>query len=357
MVILHDEEYYRSRVPQPDLGALKNFLRFVWNKEQKTLFDRTAKEWGQLGIFYLAFFTVLGSIFAIQMKISIDYITKLKQPLFKNPSVSSRSIEKRFAIFRPLWQFENPGIVFKPNSVSSTSPLILVDSANVNSRPKRYVQALDDFFQGIQQVSLTKYSKNMSNYNLNCQEGKANYFEKPCFFDIKKLGSCSKSPYGYTEPMQPCVLIKFNKRFDWIPECYNRSSNLPETMPDGLKKMVQESDKLHIWLSCDGLNNVDKEHMGEIEYNPKPGFPVEFFPFTGQPDYLSPVVALQFKNLTPNRLVTIDCNLWASNIRRQSGCSLDFQIIIGKMNFCNYSVFDIRWMCTISPCPCIERST
>ncbi|XP_046144279.1 sodium/potassium-transporting ATPase subunit beta-1-like isoform X2 [Osmia bicornis bicornis] len=331
------------------------------------------------------------------MKISIDYVTKLKQPLFQYHGVSSRSIGKRFAIFRPLWQFENP--VFKPNSVSTTSPLILINSANVNSRPKRYVQALDDFFQGIQQVStrnmqkfssfsrqsfkvpdrtfsikifrhlpikrckheiinkiiiiiirllyikwrslfictlfILEYSKNMSNYNLNCQEGKANYFEKPCFFDIKKLGSCSKSPYGYTEPMQPCVLIKFNKRFDWIPECYNRSSNLPETMPDGLKKMVRESDKLHIWLSCDGLNNVDKEHMGEIEYNPRPGFPVEFFPFTGQPDYLSPVVALQFKNLTPNRLVTIDCNLWASNIRRQSGCSLDFQIIIGKMNFCN----------------------
>jgi hypothetical protein len=38
--------------------------------------------------------------------------------------------------------------------------------------------------------------------------------------------------------------------------------------------------------------------MGEIEYLPDPGFPVQFFPFVGQADYQTPIVALQFKNLT-----------------------------------------------------------
>lgn len=56
--------------------------------------------------------------------------------------------------------------------------------------------------------------------------------------------------------------------------------------------------KPYIWLSCDGANNVDKEHIGEIEYIPNPAFPVQYFPFTGQPGYLSPIVALKFKNLT-----------------------------------------------------------
>lgn len=62
MVILHDEEYYRSRVPQPDLGPLKNFLRFVWNKERKTLFDRTAREWGNFNIEFIIkqYFAVSG---------------------------------------------------------------------------------------------------------------------------------------------------------------------------------------------------------------------------------------------------------------------------------------------------------
>lgn len=56
--------------------------------------------------------------------------------------------------------------------------------------------------------------------------------------------------------------------------------------------------KPYIWLSCDGANNVDKEHIGEIEYIPYPAFPVQYFPFTGQPGYLSPIVALKFRNLT-----------------------------------------------------------
>lgn len=34
---------------------------------------------------------------------------------------------------------------------------------------------------------------------------------KPCYFDIETLGICGQSPYGYTDPLQPCVLIKFNK--------------------------------------------------------------------------------------------------------------------------------------------------
>lgn len=43
---------------------------------------------------------------------------------------------------------------------------------------------------------------------------------------------------------------------------------------------------------------MDKDHIGEIEYIPTPGFPVEYFPFTGQLDYMSPIVALKFNSLT-----------------------------------------------------------
>lgn len=46
MAILHDEEYYRSRIPEPDLGAVQNFLQFVWNPERKQVLGRTGKEWG-----------------------------------------------------------------------------------------------------------------------------------------------------------------------------------------------------------------------------------------------------------------------------------------------------------------------
>ncbi|KAG7208847.1 hypothetical protein KM043_015032 [Ampulex compressa] len=325
MIILHDEAYYNSRKPQPDLGPLKNFLRFLWNGEKKTFLERTAKEWGQLGMFYLCFFSVLGTIFTVQLLLSINYVSELDKPFFEYTPVSTRAYFRNFPLFRSPWNFGNPGISYKPNAwLPTTSPIIWVDNSSVSARPKRYVQALTDFLQ--------EYKKNTSDYDLNCdrQKLRTSLADKPCYFDIKQLGACARPPYGYTKTLQPCVLISFNKRFNWVPNNYNRSTELPKNMPDSLRQVVQSSKKLRTWMSCDGVNSVDKEHIGDIEYIPSPGFPVEFFPFIGQNEYLSPIVALQFKSLTPNRLVTVECSLWAFNIDQHSRYALDFQIMIGK---------------------------
>ncbi|XP_043686991.1 sodium/potassium-transporting ATPase subunit beta-2-like isoform X7 [Vespula pensylvanica] len=262
MFILHDETYYEKRKPQPDLGPIKNFLKFIWNNEKKTLFDRTAKEWG------------------------IGYKPNIPLPL--------------------------------------TSPIIWISETNKNARSKRYVQALTDF--------LKDYTTNSTQRELKCSEGQLRPYSKlkPCFFDVKSLGTCGKAPYGYTIPIQPCVLIKFNKRLGWIPRYYNRSSVLPRTMPNFLKKIIKKSDKVYIWLSCNGADNIDKEHIGKIEYIPNPGFPIEYFPFRGQKDYVSPVVAIKFKNLTPNRLLTVQCIVWSSNVIQPTSYYMDFQIIIEK---------------------------
>ncbi|XP_032663188.1 sodium/potassium-transporting ATPase subunit beta-1-like [Odontomachus brunneus] len=326
MVIMHDEEYYRSRVPEPDLGPLRNFMRFIWNPDARTLLGRTGKEWGLLGVFYLGFFSVLGSIFALQMWISIDYASKLDKPFFLYSGVVSRSyFGNNFSLFRHL-DFESPGISFKPNVLLPTaSPIIWVDKSSVNVRPARYVETLTDFLQ--------EYNKSRNNYKITAEcsdETSSTPNVKPCFFDIESLGVCGKPPYGYTDPLQPCILIKFNKRFDWVPIHYNKSSQLPENIPFALEKTIRSSSKLQIWLWCDGASNVDKEHVGEIEYIPSAGFPVKYFPFMGQPDYLSPMVALQFKNITPGRLVTVECSLWALNINVDRQNALDFQIILGE---------------------------
>ncbi|KAM0727193.1 Sodium/potassium-transporting ATPase subunit beta-1 [Formica fusca] len=326
MVILHDEEYYRSRIPEPDLGAFRNFLRFVWNPERRQILGRTGKEWALLGFFYLCFFSILGSLFALQMWISIDYASKLDKPFFLYAGLMPRSyFGSNFPLFRQL-DFGSPGIGFKPNILlPTTSPIIWVNNSSSNARPKRYIEALNDFLQ--------EYNKSKENYKtaVECNDAAPNVSDmKPCFFDIESLGVCGKPPYGYTNPLQPCVLIKFNKRFDWIPIYYNKSFQLPEDMPSVLQDAVRSSNKYQIWLWCDGANNVDKEHVGKIDYLPGPGFPVQYFPFMGQPDYLAPMVALQFTNITPFRLVTVECSLWALNIKKEAQSALDFQIILGE---------------------------
>ncbi|KAG5317922.1 AT1B2 ATPase, partial [Acromyrmex heyeri] len=112
MVILHDDEYYQNRIPEPDLGAFRNFLRFVWSPDRKQLFGRTGKEWALLGFFYLCFFTVLGSLFALQMWISINYASKLEKPFFLYSGLMPKSyFDSNFPLFRQL-HFDNPGKIF-----------------------------------------------------------------------------------------------------------------------------------------------------------------------------------------------------------------------------------------------------
>lgn len=46
-MIKNGEEYYRQRKPQPDLGAINNFKRFLWDPDRRAFLDRTAQEWGK----------------------------------------------------------------------------------------------------------------------------------------------------------------------------------------------------------------------------------------------------------------------------------------------------------------------
>lgn len=64
---------------------------------------------------------------------------------------------------------------------------------------------------------------------LKCDEGQLKPYSsklKPCFFDVKSLGNCGKAPYGYTIPIQPCVLIKFNKVSSFTCRLFTVSLNI-----------------------------------------------------------------------------------------------------------------------------------
>ncbi|XP_046597506.1 sodium/potassium-transporting ATPase subunit beta-2-like [Neodiprion lecontei] len=100
MLILHDDNYYESRKPQPDLGPVKNFKRFIWNPENKSVLDRTCKSWIRLTVFYLVFFGVIFSLFFLQMWITITYISSVNAPHTFIPTY-------RRELFR-LWNYRIP---------------------------------------------------------------------------------------------------------------------------------------------------------------------------------------------------------------------------------------------------------
>ena len=90
--------------------------------------------------------------------------------------------------------------------------------------------------------------------------------------------------------------------YGWNPEPY-KIDELPDDMPESLKTYINETEDLKqeqkegmVWFSCEGENPADKEHIGHIDYLPKPGVPKFHYPYTNQDGYHSPAVFAHFTN-------------------------------------------------------------
>lgn len=70
-----------------------------------------------------------------------------------------------------------------------------------------------------------------------------------------------------------------------------------------------------IWVSCAGVTAADRENAGGITLYRMQGFPGFYYPYYNQQNYLAPMVWLQLRDLTPGVLVSIQCKLWARNIK------------------------------------------
>ena len=153
---------------------------------------------------------------------------------------------------------------------------------------------------------------------------------------------------------KPCILVKLNRIYGWVPEPYSIDEIRNHTrMPLALKndieaiyeeKCVQGGFRPDqgpcpymnmIWLHCDGEDDPDIENIGPVTYTPFRGFPGYFYPYRNQRGYLSPIVMVQLKNPMPGVrstllrsiwqkltksifqvLMNIECTAWARNIER-----------------------------------------
>lgn len=61
-----------------------------------------------------------------------------------------------------------------------------------------------------------------------------------CSFDLELLGTqCSqKNNFGYSSG-NPCVILKLNRIYGWVPEPYDNPNDLPVDMPADLKNHIK----------------------------------------------------------------------------------------------------------------------
>ncbi|PVD18406.1 hypothetical protein C0Q70_20955 [Pomacea canaliculata] len=197
---------------------------------------------------------------------------------------------------------QTPGMNFRPQPNIYTS--LVYSIKGVSTTYYQHMDHLDSYLRFYE-----NQRQQGENY-IDCseiRERRTKDFNKVCRFDLIELGPmCVKQlSYGYDDGM-PCVLLKINKVFGWMPEEYTN-----ETVPEDIK------DKWSQWwmtLTCEGETAADKENIGPISYYPANGFHFKYFPFRNQQGYRPPLVMVQFPDATPGILLMITCKVWARNI-------------------------------------------
>ncbi|XP_055894484.1 sodium/potassium-transporting ATPase subunit beta-2-like [Biomphalaria glabrata] len=165
---------------------------------------------------------------------------------------------------------------------------------------------------------------------MDCSEIRARRTEdldKVCTFDPMVWGQlCVKQQdFGFDDG-QPCVLLKLNKVFDWVPEEYTN-----ETVPDVIRDDWDPDDPWWIHVRCDGDDDSTRENMGDLLYFPEKGFPFKYFPFRNQQGYRSPLVFVRFDNPRPGIILFITCRAYARNIvhdKTEKMGQVSFELIV-----------------------------
>lgn len=277
---------------------------FLYERETGRVFGRTGSSWAKIGLFYLIFYSILASMFAIMLWVFFQ------------------TLDPRM----PKWQLTgsligtNPGLGYRPRPPSNN-----VDSTLIwyrGSDPENYKMwrnSLVEYLEVYRKPGLTP-GRGQNIYN--CDYDRPPTKGQVCDVDVKNWAPCVQETNFNYHKSGPCVFLKLNKIYGWVPQFYNDTRSLPPSMPKDLKAHIEavarnSSLRLNtIWVSCEGENPLDVENIGPVKYLPAyRGFPGYFYPYTNSEGYLSPLVAVHFERPKTGVLIQIECKAWAKNIR------------------------------------------
>jgi len=209
----------------------------------------------------------------------------------------------------------NPGMGFQP----------MPDVEYTLVRFKKDPESYEDIVKSIEKV-LAPYKKAWENRDktIVCDHNKPAPANKSCPVNFEKLTEvCNKqNDYGYKAlggQAKPCILMRLNKIFDWVPQPYTKESAEDKGVSKEMQALIFDNKTANsekkIWIDCHGENPADRDNLGPIKYYPEQGYPHYFYPFRNQKGYLSPLVFVQFEKPPKNIAMMVECQALAPNIR------------------------------------------
>jgi sodium/potassium-transporting ATPase subunit beta len=306
---------------------------FCYDQNTGAVMGRTPLSWLLIFIFYCVYYSCLAGFWALCMFVFFQTTIDYNVPRWtQDESLITRS----------------PALGVRPGQEDKLldSSMIIFNHAvpfsGKNGKDDPYkITGWDQWVNRTQEFLGDNYkNEGMSCTNANFVEEKKKQPNSFCKFDLKELKKCGKGNFGYNEG-KPCILLKLNKIFDLVPDFYDDMDNVPNfpanktVFPAELKEVVKNlpaAQRRQVWVDCHGENPADNENMGPVAYYPPSrGFHEKYFPFTNQPGYQSPLVAVQFTQPKKGILLHIECRAWAKNIgynRRDRIGKAHFELLV-----------------------------
>ncbi|PNF41573.1 Sodium/potassium-transporting ATPase subunit beta-2 [Cryptotermes secundus] len=310
---------YQFYLRPPTLGKWEAFKLFLYNSSTGEVFGRTGPSWAKIGLFYLIFFGVLASLFAVCLWVFFQTL----DPRIPTCKLSGSLIGT------------SPGLGFRPSPpVENVESTLIWYKGTALKQYQHWTNSLEKFLEVYRKPGLTP-GRGQNIYN--CDYDRPPNENQVCDVDVKDWFPCTQENHFNYHKSAPCIFIKLNKIYDWRPEFYNDTNDLPHKMPRDLKEHIIAQKNINpqllntIWVSCEGESPADVENIGPIKYIPKRGFPGYFYPYKNSEGYLSPVMAIHFERPRTGILINIECKAWARNIihnRQERVGMVHFELMI-----------------------------
>lgn len=268
---------------------------FMWNSEKREFLGRTGGSWFKIFLFYVIFYGCLAGIFIGTIQAMLLTLSNYK------PTYQDRVAP--------------PGLSHTPRSDKSEISFSTADPSTYSKYIKS-INALLEPYKDEHQTDQMKFE--------DCGETPQPYKDrgtvenekgqrKACRFRRSLLGSCSgdvDDTYGFRDG-KPCMIVKLNRIVNFRPRGPSNNQSIPEPLQSkALSNLIP--------IYCKNKREEDEGKIGEIKYfGISEGFPLQYYPYYGKllhPQYLQPLVAIQFANLTMNEELRIECKVYGANI-------------------------------------------
>lgn len=241
-------------------GQLRAGREFLAHKDEDTgqiiVMGRNKGSWAKITLFFLVFYGVLACFFAAML--TAFYTT-----------VPSREEGPKLIQYLK----DRPGINSYPRDIG--------ESYN-KDKPETYNKYVESIKKVLKAYAASENQTGFSGVDCDTTTGTTRKKDSDmCNYNVDWLGNCSGSDpsFGYDQG-RPCIILRMNKIFSWIPEPSDNSV----------------------------LVNVTCNKPVTITPN---GFYVSFFPFWSELNYLGPLVAIQ---LHDSETHSLECKVIGKNI-------------------------------------------